>query len=138
MYAENFSQASKIAQDICGGIAADPISYRDWMNPEERPYIEKYLSGKAGIPTEHRLRAIRLVHDITSGRHHSHQIHAEGSLAAQQMMFYANADWEMYTAAAKREAGISGWETHSKFGAIPDSSSLLASKMPPIDTSYNL
>jgi len=138
MYADNYSEATKIAQDICGGIAADPISYRDWNNPEERPYLEKYLGGKAGIPTEHRLRAIRLLLDITSGRHVTHQIHAEGSLAAQQMMFYANADWDMYKVAAKREAGIPGWEKDPKFGAIPDYSSLLASKMPPVDTSYNI
>jgi len=138
MYADNFGPATKIVQDICGGIAADPVSFKDWNNPEERPYLEKYLGGKAGIPTEHRLRAIRLVQDITSGRHNSHQIHAEGSLAAQQMMFYANADWEMYKAAAKRETGIPGWEEHPKFGAIPDYSSLLAAKMPPVDTSYKI
>jgi len=138
MYAENFHQATKIAQDICGGIAADPISYRDWMNPEERPYIEKYLAGKAGVPTEHRLRAIRLLLDMTNGRHDTHQIHAEGSLAAQQMMFYASADWEMYKAKAKRDAGIPGWETNPEVAALKDYSSLLEEKMPPVDTSYNL
>ena len=58
MYAENWHQFTKLMQDIAGGIAADPISYKDWMNPEERPYIEKYLSAKDGIPTEHRLRLI--------------------------------------------------------------------------------
>lgn len=108
MYADNFSQFTKIAQDICGGIAADPICYKDWMNPEERPLIEKYLGGKAGIPTEHRLRAIRLLHDITGGRHVTHNIHAEGSLAAQEMMFYFSADFDMYKAWAKRAAGIPG------------------------------
>ena len=138
MYADNFNEATKIAQDICGGIVADPISYRDWMNPEERPYIEKYLGGKAGIPTEHRLRAIRLLHDITGGRHVSHNIHAEGSLAAQEMMFYANADFDMYKASAKRAAGIPGWEKHPKFSSLQDYSAVAAAKMPPVDTSYNL
>ncbi|MBW2050844.1 MAG: hypothetical protein JRG97_03220 [Deltaproteobacteria bacterium] len=138
MYAENFHQVTKIAQDICGGIAADPISYDDWNNPEERPYLEKYLGAKDGIATEDRLKAIRLIHDITGGRHGSHQIHAEGSLATQQMMFYANGDWDMYKAAAKRDAGIPGWEKDPKFGAIPDYTSLIASKMPPVDTSYNI
>jgi 4-hydroxybutyryl-CoA dehydratase/vinylacetyl-CoA-Delta-isomerase len=138
MYAENFNEATKIAQDICGGIAADPISFRDWNNPEERPYLEKYLGAKDGIPTEHRLRAIRLLHDITSGRHVSHQIHAEGSLAAQQMMFYATGEWDMYKAAAMREAGIPGWEADPKFGSIPDYTTLIESKMPPVDNSYNI
>jgi len=135
MYADNYGEMTKIAQDICGGIAADPVSFRDWDNPDIRPYLEKYLAGKDGVPTEHRLRAIRLLHDITSGRHVSHQIQAEGSLAAQKMMFYANGDWELYKAAAKREAGIPGWEEHPKFGAIPDYRAQLASVMPPVDDS---
>jgi len=138
MYAENFHQATKAVQDICGGIAADPIPYKDWMNPEENPYLDKYLSGKAGIPTEHRLRAIRLLLDITNGRHDTHTIHAEGSLAAQQMMFYTNADWELYKATAKRDAGIPGWEKHAEVGKLKDYSSLTESKLPPVDTSYKL
>jgi len=135
MYADNFHEVCKIAQDICGGIAADPISYKDWMNPEERPYLEKYLGGKAGIPTEHRLRAIRLLLDLTDGRHVSHNIHAEGSLAAQQMMFYANADWQMYKASAKRAAGVPGWEKAPQFASLKDYSALAAKEMPPVDTS---
>jgi len=138
MYADNFHQATKIVQDICGGIAADPTTYRDWNNPEERPLLEKYLGGKAGIPTEYRLRAIRLARDITGWQHGSHTIHAEGSLAAQQMMFYYDADWEMYKAAAKRATGIPGWEKEPHFGSLKDYVSLVQSKMPPVDTSYNL
>jgi 4-hydroxybutyryl-CoA dehydratase/vinylacetyl-CoA-Delta-isomerase len=138
MYADNFSQFTKIAQDICGGIAADPICYRDWMNPETQPLIDKYLGGKAGIPTEHRLRAVRLLHDITGGRHVTHNIHAEGSLAAQEMMFYFNADFDMYKAWAKRASGIPGWEEHLERRDTRDFSDILAEKMPPADTSYNV
>ena len=136
MYAENFHQMTKCIQDITGGIAADPVSYRDWMNPDVRPYLEKYLGGKAGIPTEHRLRAIRLVTDMTGGRHDSHQIHAEGSLQAQQMMFFREADWEMYKAWAKREAGIEGWQQHPMVGKMKDYSEVLKEKMPPVDPNY--
>ncbi|MBW1887549.1 MAG: hypothetical protein JRI52_04260 [Deltaproteobacteria bacterium] len=138
MYAENFHQFTKFLQDITGGIAADPVSYRDWINPELRPHLEKYLSGKAGIPTEDRLRAIRLVTDMTGGRHDTHQIHAEGSLQAQQMMFFREADWEMYKAFAKREAGISGWEEHPTVGVMKDYSDILKEKMPPLDPSYKV
>lgn len=138
MYADNYGEMAKLTQDICGGIAADPICYRDWMNPETRPLIDKYLGGKAGVPTEHRLRAIRLVHDITSGRHVSHNIHAEGSLAAQEMMFLANADWEMYKATAKAAAGIPGWEEHPKFAGRQDLRPIAEEKMPPVDDSYDI
>jgi 4-hydroxybutyryl-CoA dehydratase/vinylacetyl-CoA-Delta-isomerase len=138
MYADNFHEMCKLAQDICGGIAADPIAYRDWANPDEHAYIEKYLAGKAGIPTEDRLKAIRFLHDITGGRHMSHQIHAEGSLAAQKMMFYANADWDFYKAVAKRTANIPGWEKEPHQTDLKDFRKLAHDKMPPIDNSYKI
>ena len=136
IYASNFPEVCKTVQDIAGGIAADPISYRDWMNPEEQPYIEKYLAGKAGVPTEHRLRAIRLVTDLTGGKHITHNIHAEGSLATQEMMFHATADWELYKSSAKKLAGIPGWENHPFVGKMKDFSGTIDSKMPPIDKNY--
>jgi 4-hydroxybutyryl-CoA dehydratase/vinylacetyl-CoA-Delta-isomerase len=138
MYADSFHEMCKAAQDVCGGIAADPLAYRDWINPEERKHIDKYLAGKAGIPTEHRLKAIRLLHDITGGRHLTHQIHAEGSLAAQKMMFYANADWDMYKAAAMRVANIPGWETEPSQAKAIDLRGIAGSKMPSMDRGYKM
>ncbi|MDD5287512.1 MAG: 4-hydroxyphenylacetate 3-hydroxylase N-terminal domain-containing protein [Dehalococcoidales bacterium] len=136
VYASNYHEVSKVVQDISGGIVADPISYRDWANPAERPYIEKYLGGKAGIPTEHRLRAIKLVTDMTGGKHVSHNIHAEGSLATQEMMFYASANWDFYKAAAKRLASIPGWETNAVVKKQKDYADIIKAKMPPLDTNY--
>ena len=138
MYASNWHELSKIAQDICGGIAADPITFRDWNNPEERPFLEKYLGGKNGIQTEDRLRAIRLLHDITSGRMVTEQIQAEGSLAAQERMLFFTADWNRYKAIAKKTAGISGWKKHREIRKLRDYSDLLNSLMPPEDDSYNI
>jgi 4-hydroxybutyryl-CoA dehydratase/vinylacetyl-CoA-Delta-isomerase len=138
MYADNFHEMCKIAQDVCGGIAADPIAYRDWANPEERKYIDKYLAGKAGVPTENRLKAIRMLLDITGGRHLTHQIHAEGSLAAQKMMFYTNADWSLYKSTAMRTCNIPGWEKDPRQANMKDFGQLAAAKMPPTDTSYKI
>lgn len=138
MYADKFHEAIKLVQDICGGIAATAPAFKDWANPEERPHLEKYLGGKAGIPTEHRLRAIRLLKDLTGWQHTTHNIHAEGSLAAQQMMFYGSADWGYYKAAAKKAAGIPGWEKHPSFGSFKDHSSYVLTKMPSVDRSYRL
>jgi 4-hydroxybutyryl-CoA dehydratase/vinylacetyl-CoA-Delta-isomerase len=90
------------------------------MNPEERPLLEKYLAGKAGIPTEHRLRAIRLIKDITGNFHDSTAIHGEGSLAAQRMAIYAAADWARFKAVAKRVCGIPGWEDLPEFKDLPE------------------
>ena len=119
-FANDSFESSKLVTDIAGGLVSDTFSYRDWMNPEERPLLEKYLAGKAGIPTEHRLLAIRLIKDVTGNFHDSTAIHGEGSLAAQRMAIYAAADWARYKSIAKRVAGIPGEEALPEFKDFPE------------------
>jgi 4-hydroxybutyryl-CoA dehydratase/vinylacetyl-CoA-Delta-isomerase len=107
--------------DIAGGIATTAFNYKDWNNPEERPFIEKYLAGKAGIPTEHRLRATRLAKDLIGHGMDGAWIHTEGSLATQKMAMYAAADWKRYKAIAKRIAQIPGWREQKDLAELPDS-----------------
>jgi 4-hydroxybutyryl-CoA dehydratase/vinylacetyl-CoA-Delta-isomerase len=90
------------------------------MNPDERVLIEKYLAGKDGVPTEHRLRAVRLIKDLTNHNADEISINAEGSLAAQRMALYTGGNWERYKAAAKRATGIPGWEKHPLFKDLPE------------------
>ncbi|MBW1708648.1 MAG: hypothetical protein JRF41_01025 [Deltaproteobacteria bacterium] len=120
IFANDQHETSKIVADITGGIASTVFSYKDWMNPEERPYIEKYLAGKNGVPTEHRLRAVRLAKDLIGHGHDGAFIHTEGSLAAQKMAMYAAADWDRYKAIAKRIAGIPGWKESETLKDLPD------------------
>jgi len=120
IFANSQHEMSKLVSDITGGIASTVFTYKDWMNSEERPYIEKYLAGKDGIPTEHRLKAIRLAKDLTGHGHDGAYIHTEGSLAAQKMAMYAAADWERYKAIAKRVAKIPGWKEHTDLKDLPD------------------
>ncbi len=134
-FADNWHEACKITQDICGGIATTVPTYRDWINPEIHDYIDKYLSAKAGIPTADRIKAARLVKDMTNNHRQVDYIHGEGSRAAQQKFLYFSADWDRYLSAAKKAAQIDGWQQN------PTYSSLLyrdrvESKMPGIDTSY--
>jgi 4-hydroxybutyryl-CoA dehydratase/vinylacetyl-CoA-Delta-isomerase len=138
LFADNYHQAAKLAHDICGGIADTIPTYSDWQNPETRPWLEKYLGGKAGIPTEHRLRAIRLLKDHTNLHSQIGSIHGEGSLAAQRMFVYAGAEWGRYKAAAKRAANIPGWEEDPTYGQLPDYPSCVSSKLQPADMSYKL
>ena len=42
-------------------------SERDLKHPEIGKYIEKYLRGAASIPTERRMRILRLIENITLG-----------------------------------------------------------------------
>jgi len=138
LFADNYHQAVKTAHDICGGIAETMPSYSDWSNPETRPWLEKYLSAKAGTPTEHRLRAIRLLKDLTNPHFQIGSIHGEGSLAAQRIFVFAGAEWGRYKAAARRAADIPGWEEDSTYGSLPRYPSCVSSKMPPADQSYKL
>jgi len=116
-FADNYHQAEKHLQDITGGIAATLPSLADLENPETRRMVEKYLGGKDGIPTEHRIRAIQYAQQLTSSEHGVTTIHAEGSLAAQRITLWAMEDWDRFKAAAKRAIGI---ETdHPDFAQLP-------------------
>lgn len=118
-FADNFHQATKILQDIGGGIIGTIPSSKDFFNPDTQDLIEKYLGGKAGIPTEHRIRLIRLIRDLTSAYEDVLTIHAEGSMAAQSLSIYALADFERYKAAAKRAARILDGKEHPIYSPLP-------------------
>lgn len=134
LFASFYNEAMKNVYDITGGILTTGPNYLDWSNPEIRPWLEKYLSAKAGIPTEHRLRAIRLIKDVTGFTHLADVIHADGSLAAQRIALFSSADWERYRAAAKRAARIPGWEKHPYIGTLPEFPNVLTKDFPPAET----
>jgi 4-hydroxybutyryl-CoA dehydratase/vinylacetyl-CoA-Delta-isomerase len=119
-FADNWHQATKHIQDIAGGIVATCPSARDFSNPETHDLLDKYLGGKAGVPTEHRLRLVKLVRDLTSSYEDVLTIHAEGSLAAQKLSVYILADFERYKAAAKRAARIKDGTKHPIFDQLPE------------------
>ncbi len=119
-FADNFHQAIKHLQDIAGGIAATVPDYKDFLNPQTRPLIEKYLSAREGVPAEHRIRAVNLVKDISSSWHAVTTLHAEGSLAAQRLSIGALADLDRYKSAAKRAARIrDGAKVHPAYQGLP-------------------
>jgi 4-hydroxybutyryl-CoA dehydratase/vinylacetyl-CoA-Delta-isomerase len=118
-HADNYSRAIKILEDIGGGILATVPSFRDFENPETRQFIEKYLGGKNGVQTEHRLRAILAARDFCNCFNTTAAIHAEGSLAAQYLAIHSLGDMDRYKAAAKRMAGISDGKEHSVFRDLP-------------------
>ena len=138
LFADNFHQAVKIAHDICGGIADTMPTFSDWNNPETKPLMEKYLGGKHDVPTEHRLKAVRLLKEVTNAHSMVGAIHGEGSLAAQKMFLYAGADWRKFKAAAKRAIDIPGWEEDPTYGQLPGFPSCVSEKMAPADNSYKL
>ena len=109
-FADNYHTMIKHVQEIAGGSVVTAPSSEDWKNPELRPYIEKYFKGIDGVPTEHRLRAFKLIKDMTAsdeaGVWFLGTLHGEGSLEAQRITTYREADLSPYVKFAKEVAGI--------------------------------
>jgi 4-hydroxybutyryl-CoA dehydratase / vinylacetyl-CoA-Delta-isomerase len=80
----------RIAQDICGGLVATMPGEMDLRNPEVGPFIEKYLRGASHIPTEHRMRMVRLIECMSLGTFAADLLtmglHGAGSPYPQKMM----------------------------------------------------
>lgn len=80
----------RIAQDICGGLVATMPSEMDLRNEEVGGFIEKYLRGASHIPTEHRMRMVRLVECMSLGTFAADLLtmglHGAGSPYPQKMM----------------------------------------------------
>jgi len=119
-FADNFHEAMKIVQDIGGGLVANALSSKDFLNPATHELLEKYLGGRAGIKTEHRLRAMHLAKDITGAWQAAATLHAEGSLATQRVAVSSIADWDKYKAAAKRAARIKDGTEHPVFSKLAE------------------
>ena len=119
-FADNWHQGIKYLQDIAGGIVATAPSAADYFNPETHDMIEKYLGGKAGIPTEHRLRLIKFIRDLGSSYEDVITLHAEGSLAAQRLSIHALAEFDRYKAAVKRAARIKDGSEDPIYSDLPE------------------
>lgn len=90
-FAHQYHEVVRIVQDLAGGLVVTAPTYKDWQLPELKDDIEKYLGGKAGIPTEHRLRMFDLIRRITNADLETIALHGEGSPYAERMTIYMEA-----------------------------------------------
>ena len=109
-FAENYHQMIAYLQDISGGILVTAPGEDDLLNPETRPLIEKYLGGKAGIPTVDRLRLLSMISELTASDFAGYQavlaVHAEGSIEAEKMTIHREYDFRNSLELAKYVAGL--------------------------------
>lgn len=109
-FASNYHQAVQIVQDISGGLLVTGPSVEDWRSEATGPYLRKYLGGKKGVPTEHRLRMLNLISDLTASDFGGYQevlaVHAEGSLEAEKLQTYREYDFNAAAAYARELAEI--------------------------------
>lgn len=105
-------EISRLAEDIAGGLMVTMPSEKDLENPEVGPYIEKYLKGISDVPTQHRLRILRLIENITLGTaavgYRTESMHGAGSPQAQRIMIARQANLEHKKKIARVIAGIEG------------------------------
>lgn len=100
----------RIAEDIAGGLMVTMPSEKDLRHPEIGPVVEKYLKGISDVPTEHRMRILRLIENITLGTaavgYRTESMHGAGSPQAQRIMISRQGNMEQKKKLAKDIAGI--------------------------------
>jgi 4-hydroxybutyryl-CoA dehydratase/vinylacetyl-CoA-Delta-isomerase len=73
-------------------------------------YIDKYLRAVSSVPTEYRMRILRLIENITLGTaavgYRTESMHGAGSPQAQRIMISRQGNLEQKKALAKKIAGI--------------------------------
>jgi 4-hydroxybutyryl-CoA dehydratase / vinylacetyl-CoA-Delta-isomerase len=103
-------EMARLAQDISGGLVATLPSQKDFESETTGPLLDKLLHGREGVPTEHRVRALRLVENMTMGRNAvgylTESMHGAGSPQAQRIQIARQMDLPAKMAMAKRLAGI--------------------------------
>jgi len=62
-----FPQLAMLAADLAGGAIVTMPSLRELNNPETSQYVKKYLKGVASVPTEDRMRMLKLLQHWTTG-----------------------------------------------------------------------
>lgn len=97
-FASEFHEMMALLQDVAGGLAITAPTAADLHNPETGPLIEKYLAGAKGVGGADRLALMQLVRDLTASDFGGYNmvvtLHGEGSLDAQLLGAYRDADVE--------------------------------------------
>lgn len=100
----------RLAEDIAGGLMVTQPSEKDFRSEAVGHYIEKYLRGVDSVPTEHRLRIMRLIENLTLGTgavgYRTESMHGAGSPQAQRIMIQRLGNVEHKKELAKHIAKI--------------------------------
>jgi len=103
-------EIARLAQDIAGGLMVTMPSNEDLKSSETGKWLEKYLRGHSDIPTENRMRVLRLIENITLGTaavgYLTESMHGAGSPQAQRIMISRRVNMGEKQRAAKKLCGI--------------------------------
>jgi 4-hydroxybutyryl-CoA dehydratase/vinylacetyl-CoA-Delta-isomerase len=103
-------EIGRLAQDLAGGLMVTLPSEKDLRHPEVGDIMRKYLKGRADIPTEDRIRILRLIENMTLGRNAvgylTESMHGAGSPQAQRVQIARAMQVEFKKRLARALAGI--------------------------------
>jgi 4-hydroxybutyryl-CoA dehydratase/vinylacetyl-CoA-Delta-isomerase len=100
----------RLAQDLAGGLMVTMPSQQDFAHPEVGELLKKYLKGRKEIPTENRMRILRLIENMTLGRNAvgylTESMHGAGSPQAQRVQIARQMQLDFKKSLALELAGI--------------------------------
>jgi 4-hydroxybutyryl-CoA dehydratase/vinylacetyl-CoA-Delta-isomerase len=103
-------EISRLAQDLAGGLMVTMPSEQEFEHEVTGPLLNKYLRGRANVPTEYRQRALRLIENMTLGRNAvgylTESMHGAGSPQAQRIQIQRGMEVEKKKDLARKLAGI--------------------------------
>ncbi len=103
-------ELSRLAQDIAGGLMVTMPSDKDFKSPDTAKWLEKYYQAKSDVPTQHRMRILRLIENLTLGTaavgYLTESMHGAGSPQAQRIMISRTVNLKEKQRAAKKLCGI--------------------------------
>ncbi|MBW1784677.1 MAG: 4-hydroxybutyryl-CoA dehydratase, partial [Deltaproteobacteria bacterium] len=101
---------ARLAVDVAGGILGDAPGAKALASPEIGKFVDKYLKGVPGVPTENRLRLVYLIQSLLFGFNSVgyvvESVHGAGPPQAQKSTLYRLVDWDYKKSLAKDLAGI--------------------------------
>ena len=103
-------EMARLAQDLAGGLVSTAPSEKELKHPELGALLDKYLRGRADVPTESRIRILRLIENMTLGRNAvgylTESLHGAGSPQAQRVQIGRQMDLAFKKGLARRLAGV--------------------------------
>lgn len=117
-------EIGRLAQDLAGGIVATLPSEQDFRSESVGHLLEKYLKGRADVPTENRVRMLRLIENMTLGRNAvgylTESMHGAGSPQAQRIQIGRQMQLDFKKSLAKSLAGIEPLQKEQLVADISD------------------
>jgi 4-hydroxybutyryl-CoA dehydratase/vinylacetyl-CoA-Delta-isomerase len=104
-------EIARIAEDLAGGLMVTLPPEVELKNPAVSEYIHKYLNTSETVPTETRIKMLRLIENLTIGSgavaYRTESMHGAGSPQAMKVMINRQANIEEKKGFAKKIARVS-------------------------------